>query len=90
MSWGVCTVGKVFLKTSQRHISSPKIRKVSVGNPRKTNLQLFSDNRAGWSKEPQWENDYGSFSTSACNGLDKLNANYNEWQGSSNPISSSS
>jgi hypothetical protein len=28
---------------------------------KKTNLQSFSDCRSGWSKEPQWENDYGSF-----------------------------
>jgi hypothetical protein len=28
---------------------------------KKTNLQLFSDFRSGWSKKPQWEHDCGSF-----------------------------
>jgi hypothetical protein len=28
---------------------------------KKTNLQSFSDCRLRWSKEPQWENDCGSF-----------------------------
>ena len=28
---------------------------------KKTNLQSFSDCRPGWSKEPQWENECGSF-----------------------------
>ena len=32
-----------------------------VAKSRKTNLQLFSDYKAWWSKEPQWENDCGSF-----------------------------
>ena len=27
-------------------------------------MQLFSDGKAWWSKEPQWENNYGSFSHS--------------------------
>ena len=26
-----------------------------------TNMQLFSDYISGWSKEPQWENNYNSF-----------------------------
>ena len=62
MSWGVWyTVGKVFWRHFQQHITSPKLPKVSAGKWRKKNLQLISDCRAGWSKEPQWENDYGSF-----------------------------
>ena len=62
MFWGVWyTIGKVFSRRFQRYITSPKIPKVSVGKSRKTNMQLFSDCRAWWSKEPQWENDYGSF-----------------------------
>jgi hypothetical protein len=28
---------------------------------KKTNPRSFSDCRSRWSKEPQWENDYGSF-----------------------------
>jgi hypothetical protein len=28
---------------------------------KKKNLQSFSDCRSGWSKEPQWENNYGFF-----------------------------
>jgi hypothetical protein len=28
---------------------------------KKTILQSFSDCRSGWSKEPQWKIDYGSF-----------------------------
>ena len=63
MFWGVWyTVGKVFSKTFHRYITSPKIPRVSLGKSRKINLQLFSDCRAWWSKEPQWENDCGSFS----------------------------
>ena len=37
---------------------------MSVGKPRKINMQLFIDYRARWSKEPQWENDCGSLSHS--------------------------
>jgi hypothetical protein len=31
---------------------------------KKTNMQSFSDCIAGWLKEPQWENDGGSYSHS--------------------------
>ena len=58
----VIPVEKVFSRPFQRNITSSKIPKVSVGKSRKTNLQLFTDCRAWWSKEPKWENDCGSFS----------------------------
>ena len=56
------TVGKVFSSPFQWYNTSPQIPKVSVGKSRKTNLQLFSDYIALWSKEPQLENYCGSFS----------------------------
>jgi hypothetical protein len=34
---------------------------ILVGKTKKQ-LQLFSNYKACWSKEPQWENDKGSFS----------------------------
>ena len=60
--WGVWyTVGKVFWRSFQWCITSLKIPKLLVSKPRQTNLQLFSNCIAWWSKEPQWENDCGSF-----------------------------
>ena len=59
MFWGVWySVEKVFPTVYYE----PKIPKVSVGKSRKINMQLFSDYKAWWSKQPQWENDCGSFS----------------------------
>jgi hypothetical protein len=46
----------VFSRPFQRYITSPQIPKIVIGKT-KENLQLFSDCRAGWSKELQWEND---------------------------------
>jgi hypothetical protein len=50
----------VFSRPFQRCITSPQIPKISTGKT-KENLQLFSDCRAGWSKELQWENDNVSY-----------------------------
>jgi hypothetical protein len=46
----------MFSTPFQRYITSPQIYKISIGKT-KDNLQLFSDCRACWSKELQWEND---------------------------------
>jgi hypothetical protein len=54
------TIGKMFSKPFQRYITNPQISKVSIGKTKKK-LQSFNDYIAGWSKEPQWENDNGSF-----------------------------
>ena len=48
------TIGKVFSRPFQQHITSPHIPKNSTGKT-KENLQFFSDCRADWSKELQWE-----------------------------------
>ena len=42
-------------------LQAPKYLKCQFASQEKQNLQLFSDCRAGWSKEPQWENDCVSF-----------------------------
>ena len=39
-----------------------KIPKMVVGKSRKANIQLLSNCRVWWSKEPQWENNCGTFS----------------------------
>ena len=52
---------KCIFKTFPMVYYEPKIPKVLVGKSRKTNMQLFSDYRAWWSNEPEWENDCGSF-----------------------------
>jgi hypothetical protein len=44
----------VLSKPFQRYITSPQIPKISVGKTQ-NNVQSFSDYRASWSKEPQWE-----------------------------------
>ena len=54
------TVGKVFSRPFQGYIISPQIPKILVGKSKKY-LQFFSDCIAGWSKEPQWENDCDFF-----------------------------
>jgi hypothetical protein len=46
----------VFSRSFQRYITSPHIPKISTGKT-KEQFQSFSDCRAGWSKELQWEND---------------------------------
>ena len=46
----------MFSRPFQRYITSPQISKISTGKTKET-LQSFSDCRAGWSKELQWEND---------------------------------
>ena len=46
----------MFSRSFQRYITSPQIPKISTDKT-KENLQSFSDCRAGWSKELQWEND---------------------------------
>jgi hypothetical protein len=46
----------VLSRPSQQYITSPQIPKFSTGKT-KENLQSFSDCKAGWSKELQWEND---------------------------------
>jgi hypothetical protein len=46
----------VYSRPFQRHITSPQIPKISTGKT-KERLQSFSDCRACWSKELQWEND---------------------------------
>ena len=53
-------VGKVFSRPFQHYTISPQIPKILVGKFKKY-LQLFSDYKVGWSKEPQWENDCDSF-----------------------------
>ena len=62
-SWGMWyTIKKVFSRPFRRYITSPKIPKVSVGRLRKQIYGFLSNCRAWWSKEPQWENECGSFS----------------------------
>jgi hypothetical protein len=46
----------VFSRPFQRYITSPQIPKILTGKT-KENLQPFRGNRAGWSRELQWEND---------------------------------
>jgi hypothetical protein len=46
----------VFSRPFQRYITSPQLPKISTGKT-KDNLQSFSNCKAGWSKELQWEND---------------------------------
>ena len=65
MFWGVWyTVGEVFQDLSDGVLQAPKYLKYQLVSQEKTNLQLFCDCRAWWSKEQQWENDCGSFSHS--------------------------
>ena len=60
---GACDIPleRYFEDLSNGKFTSPGIPKLSVGKSRKTNLQLFSYCIAWWSKEPQWENNCGSF-----------------------------
>jgi hypothetical protein len=46
----------VFSRPFQRYITSSQIQKTSTGKT-KENLQSFSNSRAGWAEELQWEND---------------------------------
>jgi hypothetical protein len=46
----------VFSRSFQHYITSSQIPKISIGKTKKK-LESFSDCRAGWSKELQWEND---------------------------------
>ena len=60
--WGMYyTVGKVFSRPFYRYITRPQIFKILVDKT-KRNMRSFSDCKAGWSNEPQWENNCGSFS----------------------------
>ena len=51
----------VFSRPFQRYVTNPQIPKILVGKVKKY-LEWFSDYRAGWSREPQWQNDNSSFS----------------------------
>ena len=58
--FGSCNVraGNVLEKPFQRCITHPKYIKFAIAKRKKENLQLFNDCRLGWSKDPQWENDW--------------------------------
>ena len=49
-----------FQDLSSNILQAPKFLNFQLVNPKKK-LQSFSDSIAGWSKEPQWENNYGCF-----------------------------
>ena len=49
-----------FQDLSRSILKNPQILKILVDKPKK-NPHLFNDCRSGWSKEPQWENECGSF-----------------------------
>jgi hypothetical protein len=46
----------------ERLFQDPKKKQNCSHQTKMKNLQSFSDCRSGWSKEPQWKNDCGSFS----------------------------
>ena len=57
--WGLqYIVGKVLRSIS--HV--PKNSKITIEKRKKKKLQLYSNCSLSWSKEPQWEDDCGSFS----------------------------
>ena len=62
--FGTCDIllERYFQDFSNGIIQAPKYLKCLLVSQENTNMQLFSDCRAWWSKEPHWKNDYGSFS----------------------------
>ena len=52
---------RYFQDLSSGIFKTPKFLKFHLVNKTKTNMHSFSDCRSRWSKEPQWQNNCGSF-----------------------------